>query len=244
MADAEILLDHVQFMRGLITDSTTDKNDKGVFFTDTATGPTTGLSSQWVELTNRFADPFTVTVTTDPNDFLRSQVHHLPPGGEVLCVAEGEGRNSVFLARQGFRVTSFDLTEAGAAKTRRLAAEHGVEVDAHVADAAHFPIGEQRWDAVVSIFAHMPPPVRADLHRRVAVGLRPGGVLVLEAYTPDQIGRGTGGPPTAEMTMSLDVLRAELPGLHELHAAELVRPVVEGPGHTGDGAVVQFVARK
>ncbi len=181
---------------------------------------------------------------TDPNDFLRSQVHHLPPGGEVLCVAEGEGRNSVFLARQGFRVTSFDLTEAGAAKTRRLAAEHGVEVDAHVADAAHFPIGEQRWDAVVSIFAHMPPPVRADLHRRVAVGLRPGGVLVLEAYTPDQIGRGTGGPPTAEMTMSLDVLRAELPGLHELHAAELVRPVVEGPGHTGDGAVVQFVARK
>ena len=181
---------------------------------------------------------------TEPNDFLRHQVAALPAGGRVLCIADGEGRNSVFLARQGFRVTAFDQAEAGVAKARRLAAEHGVEVDARVADAAHFEIGVGEWDAVVSIFAHMPPALRADLHRRVAVGLREGGVLLLEAYTPAQIGRGTGGPQVPEMTMSLQTLRAELPGLEELHAAELVRPVVEGPGHTGDGAVVQYLARR
>ena len=191
----------------------------------------------------RYGDPH-YHYGTEPNDFLREQVGALPPGGRVLCIADGEGRNSVFLAGMGFQVTAFDLAEAGVAKARRLAAEQGVPLDARVADAAHFPIAEGEWDGVVSIFAHMPPPLRVDLHRRVAVGLREGGVLLLEAYTPAQIGRGTGGPQVPEMTMSLATLRAELPGLEELHAAELVRRVVEGPGHTGDGAVVQYVARR
>lgn len=180
---------------------------------------------------------------TDPNDFLAAQVGLLP-AGDVLCVAEGEGRNATFLAARGFAVSSVDLTEAGTRKTLALAEARGVRVDAHTADVSEFDLGIDRWDAIVSIFAHMPPPVRADLHRRVVQALRPGGVLLLEAYTPDQIGRGTGGPPVAEMTMSLATLRAELPGLQEVHAVEMVRPVVEGPGHTGDGAVVQYIARK
>lgn len=180
---------------------------------------------------------------TEPNGFLRERVAALPVG-RTLCVAEGEGRNAVFLAGMGHDVTSFDLTEAGVAKTRRLAEQRGVRVDAQQADAAEFPVGESQWDAVVSISAHMPPALRADLHRRIVAGLRPGGVLLLEAYTPDQIGRGTGGPPVAEMTMTLDGLRVELDGLELLHGVEMVRSVVEGALHTGDAAVVQVIARK
>jgi SAM-dependent methyltransferase len=180
---------------------------------------------------------------TEPNDFLAAEAHRIPHG-DVLCLAEGEGRNATWLASRGYSVASVDLTESGTAKTLRLAADRGVQVAAVTADLAHHDLGVECWDGIVSIFAHMPPAVRADLHRRVVAALRPGGVLLLEAYTPDQIGRGTGGPNVPEMTMTLDLLRVELSGLEELHGIEFVRSVVEGPGHTGDGAVVQFIARK
>jgi len=179
----------------------------------------------------------------EPNDFLRDHVDTIP-SGNVLCVAEGEGRNATFLATRGLEVHSVDISDAGVAKTLRLAAERGVTVHAQVADLATHDIGIAQWDAIVSIFAHMPPDVRRSLHRRVVDALKPGGVLLLEAYTPDQIGRGTGGPKVPEMTMSLATLTDELAGLEVVHAAELVRWVVEGPDHSGDGAVVQYIARK
>lgn len=180
---------------------------------------------------------------TEPNDFLREHVGDLPPG-RVLCLAEGEGRNAVFLAGAGFEVAGIDLTEAGVAKTRRLAASRGVVVDARQGDLADADLGTACWQAIVSIFAHTPPAVRRRVHRSVVEALAPGGVLLLEAYTPDQIGRGTGGPPTPDLTPTLVQLRDELAGLELLHAVELVRPVLEGPGHTGPGAVVQVIARK
>ena len=180
---------------------------------------------------------------TEPNGFLQARVGDLP-AGRALCLAEGEGRNAVFLAQSGWDVASVDLSQAGVAKTLRLAAERGVEVDATQGDLATFDLGEEQWDVIVSIFAHVPPPVRRDLHRRVASALAPGGVLLLEAYTPDQVGRGTGGPPVAELTMTLDGLRDELAGLELLHGEELEREVVEGHGHNGTGAVVQVIARR
>lgn len=178
---------------------------------------------------------------TEPNDFLRTAVEGLP-AGDVLCLADGEGRNGVHLASLGHRVTSVDLTESGMAKAARLAADRGVELTTVVADLAHYDLGTARWDLIVSIFAHTPPPVRAAIHGSIARALRPGGRFVLEAYTPDQIGRGTGGPPVPQLTMTLAGLRQELTGMRIEHGEELVRSVVEGPGHTGDGAVVQVVA--
>ncbi|MEQ1699428.1 MAG: class I SAM-dependent methyltransferase [Ilumatobacteraceae bacterium] len=180
---------------------------------------------------------------TEPNEFLRANAHLLP-AGPTMCLAEGEGRNAVHLAGTGRQVHSVDLTEAGVAKTLRLAQQLGVQVAAVVGDVAEFDLGVDRWPAIVSIFAHMPPAVRRGLHARVVAALTPGGVLLLEAYTPAQIGRGTGGPAVPEMTMTLDGLRDELAGLEFLHAMELEREVVEGPGHTGVGAVVQVIARR
>lgn len=162
----------------------------------------------------------------------------------MLCLADGEGRNSVYLASTGRRVSSVDLSEAGVAKTRRLARARGVTVDAVVADLASFDLGHDRWDGIVSIFAHLQAPVRVDLHQRVVTALRPGGVLLLEAYTPDQVGRGTGGPPVPELTMTAAGLRDELQGPDVIRCVEVEREVVEGVGHTGTGSVVQMVARK
>jgi SAM-dependent methyltransferase len=196
-------------------------------------------SAMWEQ---RFAGE-TYFYGTEPNEFLRDSLPTLPKGA-AMCLAEGEGRNAVFLAESGYQVSSVDLTQAGVDKTKRLAEDRGVTVDAVVGDLADFDLGHERWDLVVSIFAHVPPDVRRSLHRRVVDSLKPGGVLLLEAYTPDQVGRGTGGPQDSELTMTLNGLREEIAPLEFLHSEELDRDVLEGAGHTGHGAVVQVIARK
>ena len=178
---------------------------------------------------------------TDPNDFLVEAVQGLSTG-HTLCIADGEGRNGVYLASLGHEVTSVDLTETGMAKAARLAEAKGVDLTTVVADITDYDLGEGQWDLIVSIFAHMPPPIRRGLHGRIARALAPGGRFVLEAYTPDQVGRGTGGPPNPELTMTLAGLHDELTDMTIVEGREIVRPVIEGPGHTGDGAVVQVVA--
>jgi SAM-dependent methyltransferase len=166
------------------------------------------------------------------------------PPGDVLCLAEGEGRNAVFLARRGHRVLAVDSSAVGLAKAAQLAEEHGVRIETLTADLADFVIEPGCWDAIVSIFCHVPPSIRRTLHRQVVAGLRPGGLFVLEAYTPAQLELRTGGPPTVELLMTLADLREELAGLEFLQAREIERDVVEGRLHTGRGAVVQIVARK
>jgi len=179
----------------------------------------------------------------EPNAFLAEVSEQIPPG-DVLCLAEGEGRNAVFLARQGHRVVAVDSSVVGLAKAARLAEESGVRIETVTADLTEFAIDPGRWDAIVSIFCHLPPQLRRALHRKVVEGLRPGGLFILEAYTPAQLALRTGGPPTEEMMMTLAGLREELAGLEFLHGREIERDVVEGRLHTGRGAVVQVVARK
>jgi SAM-dependent methyltransferase len=182
---------------------------------------------------------------TEPNDFLASTAErYLPPKGEILCLAEGEGRNAVFLARFGFRVTGVDSSAVGLEKARKLAEQHGVDIQTVVADLGDFDLGVERWDGIVSIWCHTPSALRARLHRSAVAALRPGGVLLLEAYTPKQLEYKTGGPPTAELMMTLAVVREELAGLEFLEAEEKLREVHEGKYHNGLSAVLQVVARK
>lgn len=180
---------------------------------------------------------------TAPNGFLEAHAHLLPPG-EVLCLAEGEGRNAVFLARHGHLVTAVDASPVGLAKARALAARHGVEIETVCADLADYPLGVDRWVGIVSIFAHLPPALRRRVHAQVPAALRPGGLFLLEAYTPEQVALGTGGPKSPELMMDAATLAEELAGLEFLQLEELRREVIEGRGHTGQGAVVQVVARK
>lgn len=180
---------------------------------------------------------------TEPNDFLREHAAQLPTG-PVLCIGDGEGRNGVHLASLGHEVTSVDLSEVGLAKARRLADEQGVTITTQVADLATFDAGEGRWAAVVSIFCHLPSAIRKVAYPRLASSLVPGGVFLLESYTPDQIGRGTGGPSDPDLMNEPAQLTQELAGLEVLHLWEGERDVVEGPFHSGRAAVVQYLGRR
>ncbi len=120
----------------------------------------------------------------DPNDFLVQSTSHLPPGGKILCLAEGEGRNSVFLAKEGFTVTGVDSSHVAMTKTNALANKHGVEVETVVADLANFDFGEKKYDGIVSVFCHLPAQIRKIVHQRCIESLKDGGVFILEGYTP------------------------------------------------------------
>ena len=180
---------------------------------------------------------------TAPNAFLAA-VHEKIPAGRVLCLAEGEGRNAVFLASQGYEVTAVDGSEVGLRKADQLAAEQQVSITTICADLADFRIASGQWDGIVSCYCHLPTGIRTPLHRRVVEGLRPGGVLVLEGFSKEQLSYGTGGPPSLDMLFSLEELQQELAGLEFIHAVTMERDVREGRGHTGLASVVQIVGRK
>jgi SAM-dependent methyltransferase len=180
---------------------------------------------------------------TDPNSFLAVYADQIP-SGRVLCLAEGQGRNAVYLAQLGYRVTAVDSSVVGLAKARELAAQRGVRIDTVVADLASFDIEMEAWEGIVSIFCHLSPAVRSRLHRQIADGLSSGGCLILEAYTPRQLAFRSGGPPDAELTMTAEGLREELVGVRLDILREVERDVIEGKYHTGRGAVVQVLARR
>ena len=177
------------------------------------------------------------------NAFLREHSASLPKG-KVLCLAEGEGRNAVYLASLGFEVWAVDASSVGRDKALKLAKEMNVSLNYEVADLAEYDLGNNEWSGIVSIFCHLPPALRESLHRRVVAALKPGGVILLEGYRPDQLGFGTGGPPSEELMMSAQQLQSDFSALSVTHLQELERDVTEGICHTGEGAVVQMVASK
>ena len=178
-----------------------------------------------------------------PNTFLEENFKAIPKG-KVLSMAEGEGRNAVFLAKQGYSVTAVDGSQVGLSKAEKLADENGVEIELVHADLAEFDIGENKWDGIVSIFCPLPSAIRKELHRKVVAGLKKNGVFFLEAYTPEQIKLGTGGGSSVDTMQTKESLIAELSGLKFIHIVELERNIVEGVYHTGFGAVVQLIASK
>lgn len=178
---------------------------------------------------------------TKPNTFLAQNFTEISKGN-VLCLADGEGRNSVFLAKQGYKVTAVDSSINGIEKARKLAEKNAVEVNYIHADLAEYDLGEAQWDGIVSIFCHLPVSIRAPLHNKIAASLNHDGILLLEAYTPKQLSFGTGGPPVPELTMTAELLKQELTDLRFTHLKELDRDVIEGDLHTGMGAVVQAIA--
>lgn len=179
---------------------------------------------------------------TAPNTFLAE--HHELLRGPVLSLSEGEGRNAVFLASHGLEVVGVDISAVALAKAARLASARGVEIKTVVCDLATFEPEEDHYGAVVSISAHLPSSVRSRLYPRVERALRPGGILLLEAYSEDQLTRDTGGPRDRDMLMTAEKLRQELPGCEPVLLREITRDVSEGDGHQGLASVVQLIARK
>ena len=179
-----------------------------------------------------------------PNDFLLERYHSFKPGGAVLCLAEGEGRNAVFLAKKGFRVTGMDSSKVGKEKALELAKEHNVEIEYEVADLEKADLGENKWDAIVSIFAHMPKSWRNDLHQRIFKALKPGGVLLLEGYSKEQLALGTGGPKDENLLYELEEFEKDLEEMDFEILVKTEREIQEGRFHSGRSSTIQLLARK
>ncbi|MFC3532443.1 class I SAM-dependent methyltransferase [Vogesella facilis] len=179
-----------------------------------------------------------------PNDFLRQQAALLAPGSRVLSLGEGEGRNAVYLAGLGHQLTAVDASWAGLARLLQRAGSAELAITATLADLEHYDLGEAQWDAIVSVFCHLPGPLRQRVLAGAVRALKPGGLLLMEGYTPRQLAYSTGGPKDADMLLEPALVRAELAGLDLLRCAEIEREVVEGRLHTGRAAVLQVVGRK
>lgn len=194
----------------------------------------------------RYAEP-DLTYGSEPNDFLREMAPRIPPG-PVLGLGEGQGRNAVYLAGLGHAVTAVDLSAVGLARAQELAASRGVALTTLAADLANADFGAAPWNGpwsgIISIFCHLPSALRQSLYSRCAGALAPGGVFILEAYTPRQLEYGTGGPKDPDMLDTLVELKGLLPGLDLEVGREVVREIREGALHHGLGSVVQVVARK
>lgn len=181
---------------------------------------------------------------TEPNAFLVSQHHHLPAGGSVLAVADGEGRNGVWLAEQGLRVTSVDASPVGLQKALRLALDRGVALNTICADLTDWDWPQGHYDAVVAIFLHLPPATRGALHARMLQALRPGGLLLLEGFRPEQLAYKTGGPSNPDMLYSPEMLRQDFAEAEILSLESAEPHLDEGPFHAGQAATVRLLARR
>ena len=182
---------------------------------------------------------------TEPNAWLREHAAVWQAGQRVLCVADGEGRNSVWLAERGLRVDAFDIAEAGVAKARRLAVQRGVAVDFPVADCDAFAWPRSAYDGVAAIFIQFADPaLRERLFHRIVDSLKPGGTLLLQGYTPKQLEYGTGGPPLIEHLYTPAMLREAFGALDIIELREYEAELAEGSAHRGRSALIGLVARQ
>ncbi|KXS33839.1 MAG: Methyltransferase type 11 [Candidatus Gallionella acididurans] len=182
---------------------------------------------------------------TKPNDFLVSQRLLLKPGMSCLAVADGEGRNGVWLAQQGLRVLSVEASPVALEKARKLAEQRGVIVEFEQADLSQWQWGENRFDMVAAIFIQFADPaLREQMFAGIRRCLKPGGLLLLQGYTPRQLEYKTGGPPAAENMYTEALLREAFGDMEIIHLREHDDHVSEGAGHSGISALIDLVARK
>ncbi len=207
------------------------------------TGPGARFDDAASTWNRRFAG-HTYLFGTTPNVWLTGQARRLAPASRLLCVADGEGRNSVWLAQQGHQVAAFDIAEQGLAKARALARQAGVVVDFSLADVDGFDWPQATLDAVVAVFVQFADPAqRARLFIRMAQALKPGGLLLLQGYTPQQLEYKTGGPPHLSHLYTEALLREEFSALDILQLESYEAVLDEGAGHSGRSALIGLVAR-
>lgn len=182
---------------------------------------------------------------TEPNEWLRDQAGVWSPGARVLAVADGEGRNSIWLAGRGLVVDAFDIADVAVAKARRLAEERSVTVNYTLTDCDGFPWPNAVYDGVAAIFVQFADPaLRERLFRNMVRSLKPGGTLILQGYTPKQLEYATGGPPHVSHLYTAELLRAAFSGLEILELKEYEADLTEGSKHRGRSALVGLVARR
>jgi SAM-dependent methyltransferase len=182
---------------------------------------------------------------TEPNAWLHEHADLWHAGQRVLSVADGEGRNSVWLAQRGLIVDAFDISEVGVRKARDFARITGVKVNFAIADIATLPWPESIYDGVAAIFIQFADPqLRTRIFAGIVRCLKPGGTLILQGYTPRQLEYRTGGPPIASHMYTPELLQEAFQGMEILQLLEYEAELAEGTGHRGHSALIGMVARK
>lgn len=191
----------------------------------------------------RFAQPEPV-YGEEPNAFLMEQAAHWKAGSRVLVPGDGYGRNGRWLARQGFAVHTVDLSPVGVERSQASARAAGLQMKIECADLSkwNWPVGE--YDAVAAIFLHLPPDVRPAIHASMFGALRPGGIVVLEAFRPEQLQYKSGGPKDVALLYTAEILRHDFAAAEVLQLTESVVQLEEGAMHSGPGATVRGVFQK
>ncbi|HEY5278935.1 MAG TPA: class I SAM-dependent methyltransferase, partial [Pseudolabrys sp.] len=182
---------------------------------------------------------------TAPNAFLASQAKRLPKSGKALAIADGEGRNGVFLAEQGLDVLSLDFAPNAQAKARKLAGERGVALRVEQADVINWTYPADTFDVVAAIFFQFAaPPERDRIFAGIMRTLKPGGLLLLEGYGLKQIDYKTGGPSMLENLYTRELLEKAFADFASLDVREYDAEIHEGAGHGGMSALIDVVAVK
>ncbi|MFM1899183.1 MAG: hypothetical protein RL577_1423 [Bacteroidota bacterium] len=179
---------------------------------------------------------------TQANDFLRSCLHQ-PSQAKVLCLAEGQGRNAVYLAKLGFQVSALDYSAVGLERAQALAQSQGVSIETIQADLADYRFVPEHWDGIVSIFGHLPSALRASVNAQLFHSLKPGGFLCMEGYHTDQLNFKTGGPGHPDLLYTVETLQQELGDKwSDFIIQKSERVIKEGPYHNGPSSTVQIWA--
>lgn len=183
-----------------------------------------------------------------PNSFLKEQLVKLK-AGKILFPAEGEGRNAVYAAKLGWEVSAFDISFEGKNKALKLAEKQGVKIEYYVGELQELNYQKAQFDAIGLIFAHFPPNVKYDIHRELEVLLKPGGTIILEAFSKKNLSylekdEKVGGPKNIDMLFSLDEIKTYFPDYENIMLEETEVELNEGLYHNGIGSVIRFVGKK
>jgi ubiquinone/menaquinone biosynthesis C-methylase UbiE len=179
----------------------------------------------------------------EPNQFLKENLHKLPKG-KILFVAEGEGRNAVFAAQNGYEVVAFDYSESAKNKALTLAKEQNVRLDYLVSDVMVVPFETESFDAMVFIFAHFPAVFRKQAHQKLVSFLKPDGKVLFEAFEKNQLQFTSGGPKELAMLFSEEEVKEEFPSIGFDFLKTVTIDLAEGPYHQGKGVVIRFIGTK
>ena len=180
----------------------------------------------------------------EPNDFIKFNSPHIKPNSKILCLAEGEGRNAVYLSTLGHDVTAIDYSINGLQKTKQLANTLGVHVNTICVDLSGYVFEQNKWDVIICVFGHFPSQIRQSIHAQIYSSLKKGGKFMMEAYSQEQLNYKTGGPLDVKLLYSIDDLKKDFSNFPTIQIEQVERVINEGKFHNGLASVIQVVGQK
>lgn len=180
----------------------------------------------------------------EPNQFFKEQIDKIPKPGKLILPGEGEGRNAVYAARAGWQVDALDQSKIAKQKALMLAQQYGVQINYKVIDLNNFSPKKNSYNAAAVIFVHLPPAERVELHKKLIGSLTKGGIILLELFSKNQLGKESGGPQDISMLSSVEEIQSDFENMKTILIEERNLYLNEGSKHSGEASVIRFVGEK